>query len=96
MAVRGADGQELGTIERVEGDALYANGQRITLDAIQRIDAGTVYLWGDRAVYDAAENRGDAQQTQAMPLPNTEAQLYVNEREVEQSLEERLPRDGRR
>ena len=96
MEVHGADGRQLGTIERVEGDTFFAAGQRLTLDAIERVEAGAVHLWGDRAVYDTTEDQPQAAQSEGKRLPNTDDPLYVNEHNVEQSLEERLPRDGQR
>jgi hypothetical protein len=95
MAVFGADGQPLGNVERIEGGGFVVAGQRIANDAIQRVEAGHVHLFGNGATYAGARTADDKAQRSAR-LPNTDAPLYVNERDVEASLEERLPRDGQR
>jgi hypothetical protein len=98
MEVYGADGQPVGTVERVSEGAFFAAGRRLANDAIQRIEAGHVHLFGDSGTY-AVEDGGDeaaVQRERSKGLPNTDAPLFVNEREVEASLEERLPRDGER
>ena len=95
MAVFGADGQPLGTVERIEGGGFVVAGQRIANDAIQRVEAGHVHLFGNGATYAGARTANDKAQRSAR-LPNTDAPLYVNERDVESSLEDRLPGDGQR
>ena len=55
----------------------------------------TLHLFGNGATYAGARTAGDKAQRSAR-LPNTDAPLYVNERDVEASLEDRLPRDGQR
>jgi hypothetical protein len=98
MEVYAADGRGLGTVERVEHGALFAAGHRVTLDAVERIEAGRIHLWGDRGAYtvEGSDDEAAVQWDRSEGLPHTDEQLYVNEREVERSLEERLPRDGHR
>ena len=93
MEVCGADGGLLGTIERVEGTTFVADGQQLSFDAIERIEANRVYLWGKEAAYTADDAPAEAleQRERSQPLPNTDAQLYVNERDATASMEERMP-----
>lgn len=96
MAVRDAEGQPLGTIEQVDDEGFVAAGQRLSREAIERIEDGTAYLWENRATYDPARSDATADPARTRQLPNPETRLYVNERPIEASLEERLPRDGQR
>ena len=98
MAVLCCDGRRLGTVERVGDGAFFVAGRRVTLDAVERIAAGEVHLWGDSATYSAfdADDEAVAQRERSKGLPHTDEPLHVNERDVDASLEERLPRDGQR
>jgi hypothetical protein len=98
MAVFCCDDQRLGTVERVGDGAFFVAGQRVTLDAVERVEAGDVHLWGDSATYATfeAEDEAVVQRERSKGLPNTDEPLHVNARDVEASLEERLPRDGQR
>lgn len=96
MPVHSADGHQIGVVERVTGDSFFAAGQRLTLDAIERVETGGLYLWGDRSVYDTDEGAASAGPARDTRLPNTDAPLFVNERPVRRSLEERMPRDDQR
>jgi hypothetical protein len=98
MGVFCCDGRWLGAVERVGAGAFFVAGRRVTFDAVGRIEAGTVHLWGDSATY-LASDAGDgaaAQRERNKGLPHTDEPLHLNERDVEASLEERLPRDGQR
>ena len=95
MEVYGADGRRVGSVERVGEGAFFAAGHRVTMDAVERIEAGRVHLWGDKGTYTAERDEDKVvQRERSKGLPHTDAPLFVNEREVERSLEERLPRDG--
>lgn len=95
MEVYGADGRRVGSVERVGDGAFVAAGHRVTMDAVERIEAGRVHLWAEKGTYAAESDADDVvQRERSQGLPHTDAPLFVNEREVEQSLEERLPRDG--
>ena len=98
MAVLCCDGRRLGAVERVGEGAFFIAGQRVTFDAVERVEAGEVHLWGDSATYSAFAEDDEvvAQRERSEGLPNTDEPLHVNERDVESSLEERLPRDGQR
>jgi hypothetical protein len=95
MGVYGADGRRIGTVERVDDGALFAGERRIGNDAIERVEAGNVYLFGASGTYIGTET-ADEKAQRSRGLPHTDERLFVNEREVERSLEERLPRDGQR
>lgn len=95
MEVFGADGQRIGTVERVENGAFFAAGRRLGNDAIQRVEDGHVHLFGNSGTYAGADTADEKAQRSAR-LPNSDEPLFVNEREVKASLEERLPRDGQR
>lgn len=94
MEVCAADGTLLGTIERVDGATFVADGQRLAFNAIERVEANRVYLWGKATTYTADDTAAEVagQQEQSQSLPNTEAQLFVNERAVNASMEERMPK----
>ncbi len=98
MTVYGSDGRRIGSVERIDGEALVAAGCHVTLAAIERIEDGDIHLWGDCDTYTVEDGEDEAvvQCERSRGLPHTDAPLFVNEREVEQSLEERLPRDGAR
>jgi hypothetical protein len=95
MAVRAADGGSLGTVERVAEGGFVADGRQIALDAVERVAEGQIYLYGGEAAYadaDAPAERAE-QREESKGLPNTDEPLYLNERPVEASLEDRLPDD---
>ncbi len=96
MEVCSADGQLIGTIERVEGATFVADGQRLDFDAIERVEANTVYLWGKTNAYtpDDTEAAVREQRDRSQGLPNTDARLYVNDRAVTASMEERIPEEA--
>lgn len=73
-----SDNQDFGMIERIEGNELYVNGQRITADQISRSDNNGIYLTGTM-------NRGTAQgnNSDVMYVPVVEERLNVGKRQVE-------------
>ena len=93
MDVCSADGHLIGTVERVEGAGFVADGQRLGFDTIERIQANTVYLWGNTTAYNADDTEAEVQEQreQSQGLPNTDARLYINARDVSASMEERMP-----
>lgn len=95
MAVRGADGGALGTVEEVGADGFVADGRRIGFDAVAAVEGGAVRLFGSDAAYAeaGATDEARAQRERSQGLPNTDGALFVNERPVRDSLEERMPDD---
>jgi hypothetical protein len=95
MEVYGADGQRLGTVERIGDGEFFAAGRRLANDAVQRVEDGHVHLFGESGTY-TGEETADEQAQQSQRLPNTEEPLFLNEREVATSMEDRLPTDRQR
>jgi len=73
MTVYTAEGQALGTIERLQGTTLLVGGQSIARTLVARVTADGVYLDGSYAAADA----------QAIHVPVAEERLTVGKRAVE-------------
>lgn len=74
MNVRTADGQVLGTVERMQGNTFTVKGQSISQSAVARVTKDGVYLDGSYAT---------GQQDGEMRVAVAEEQLTVGKREVE-------------
>jgi uncharacterized protein (TIGR02271 family) len=75
MTVYAADGQPLGTIERLQGTALVVHGRAIARALVARVTPDGVYLDGRHAT--------DADATGAIRVPVAEERLTVATREAE-------------
>ncbi len=85
MRLVGPDGGELGTVERVDADHVYAGGRRIPATAFERADRDHLYV--GRAGLESFSDRGPASED-PIRVPLLEEQLRVGTQQVERGTVE--------